>query len=1117
MTALPRLLTTVIFYCLLGVSAGAGETSVLWQIGERDGDTAEFALGPAGYRDYDQPGLFIAGSSDPKQDWPYVQPGPVDAWADSTPHTFTVLFDLQKPSGARPYRLVVDLADTQAHFPPKLRVSLNGTVVEEVATPAGKSDRSIEGSPREGRPFRFAVEFESSDLRHGVNRLELTTVSGCWILYDSVRFEGPAGARLSPVPDRCVLRSATAMPCLIDRDGEVLQPITLDLFRIGGAVTAQCLVNGKEAETVELKSGGQQITVGLPEVSEPTPTRIAFVSDGETLLATEVTLRPVRRWEVHLIHQTHLDIGYTHTQEEVLQRQVEYLRQALEYIDETKDYPEEARFVWHPEGMWAVDEFMRLASEEEKERFVEACRRRQIHLDVLYAQAMTGMYTEEELFELMGAAKRFEADYDVPIDSAMQSDVPGYTWGLASALAHHGVKYISIGPNHFHRMGYTFEWGDKPFWWVSPSGAHRVLFWMCGNGYAYFHSRRLDENAIFSYLEGLEAKDYPYEMTLMRYCIGGDNGPPNRELSDFVRNWNETYVAPKLVIARNSEALKQFAERYGEDLPVIRGDFTPYWEDGSASTALATGVNRRACERIAQVQTLWAMVRPELSLHVDFDRAWTKMVMYDEHTWGAHNSISQPDHAFAIQQDEYKQQFAFDGAAMTEKLLAQVVESSARTDGIDVYNTAYWPRDGLVVLTPEQSKAGDLVVTEQGRVIASQRLASGDLAFVARDVPAFGAQRFWVRPGAAEPAGRCRAEGLRLANGRVSLAIDPATGAIRSLRLRSIDRELVDPDKGVGLNDYLYIIGRDPEQNRATITGDVQVTVEDPGPLVATLRIESEAPGCARLVRRVRLVDGFDHVELVNTADKLQERRPEGLYFEFPFSVPNAEARVDVPWAVVEVEKDQMWGANRNFYCVQRFIDLSNEDYGVTWVPVDAPMVQFDPIKIAQAGGRQWWRTFIDPEPYLHSWTMNNHWETNYKADQEGEITFRYVLRPHIGGYDGAEAQRFGREVCQPLLVVPATADAALPEPLLRLVGSKGVVVTSVRPSRDGEALLIRLFAASGEPGQVTLEWREPKRLYRSSPQEERGDVVEGPIELPGFGIVTLRAEPSASAPRVSP
>ena len=53
-------------------------------------------------------------------------------------------------------------------------------------------------------------------------------------------------------------------------------------------------------------------------------------------------------------------------------------------------------------GFIPVDEFMRTASAEDRARFVEACRRRQIHLDALYAQAMTGMYTEEELFELMG-------------------------------------------------------------------------------------------------------------------------------------------------------------------------------------------------------------------------------------------------------------------------------------------------------------------------------------------------------------------------------------------------------------------------------------------------------------------------------------------------------------------------------------------------------------------------------------------------------------------------------------------------------------------------------------------------------------------------------------------
>lgn len=29
------------------------------------------------------------------------------------------------------------------------------------------------------------------------------------------------------------------------------------------------------------------------------------------------------------------------------------------------------------------------------------------------------------------------------------------------------------------------------------------------------------------------------------------------------------------------------------------------------------------------------------------------------------------------------------------------------------------------------------------------------------------------------------------------------------------------------------------------------------------------------------------------------------------------------------------------------------------------------------------------------SYVMNNYWHTNYKADQDGPVTFRYALRPH--------------------------------------------------------------------------------------------------------------------------
>jgi alpha-mannosidase len=264
----------------------------------------------------------------------------------------------------------------------------------------------------------------------------------------------------------------------------------------------------------------------------------------------------------------------------------------------------------------------------------------------------------------------------------------------------------------------------------------------------------------------------------------------------------------------------------------------------------------------------------------------------------------------------------------------------------------------------------------------------------------------------------------------------------------------------------------------------------------------------------VRIIDGCDHVRLFNTTDKLKERRPEGLYFSFPFDIQGAEARVDAPWCVVRVEQDQIKGANRNYYCVQRFVDLSNDAFGVTWTPIDAPMVQFDPIRIAEAQGLGSWRTFIDPASFLHSWTMNNHWETNFKADQEGVISFAYAIDPHAGGYDPVQAQRFGRETCQPLLVVPADSDRPVQDPPFDLVGDDGIILTSLRPSRDGRALMARFMNVADEAQRFSLRWSRPAgRSWISNPMELEVSPCPEMIELGRFEIVTLRVETPPAAP----
>jgi len=65
-------------------------------------------------------------------------------------------------------------------------------------------------------------------------------------------------------------------------------------------------------------------------------------------------------------------------------------------------------------------------------------------------------------------------------------------------------------------------------------------------------------------------------------------------------------------------------------------------------------------------------------------------------------------------------------------------------------------------------------------------------------------------------------------------------------------------------------------------------------------------------------------VEVINTVDKARVRAKEGVHCGFGFNVPDGVMHLDVPWGVVRPELDQIPGACRNWFTVQRWVDVSN-------------------------------------------------------------------------------------------------------------------------------------------------------------------------------------------------
>ena len=153
---------------------------------------------------------------------------------------------------------------------------------------------------------------------------------------------------------------------------------------------------------------------------------------------------------------------------------------------------------------------------------------------------------------------------------------------------------------------------------------------------------------------------------------------------------------------------------------------------------------------------------------------------------------------------------------------------------------------------------------------------------------------------------------------------------------------------------------------------------------------------------------------IVDQVYKKKIRTKEGVHFAFPFNVPDGVMRMDIPWAVVRPEDDQLPGSCKNWFTVQRWVDVSNDKYGITWATLDAPLVEVGSITAETP-----WIKTLKPSQTLFSYVMNNYWHTNYKADQEGSTAFRYVLRPHKGGYRAIDAARFGIEASQPLVATP--------------------------------------------------------------------------------------------------
>ncbi len=894
-----------------------------------------------------------------------------------------------------------------------------------------------------------------------------------------------------------------------------MQLLEINIYHINNSGKATIIINNETSnkKVYEIKYGTNNITSNIPVSYIPRPVKVEVIIDDTPFYNQTLMINPVTYRELCLVSHAHTDIGYSDLQQDVMQKHIVNINEALKLIKKTENYPSEAKYVWNIESSWAVDHFMKQATDEQKTGFINAVKNNSIGLSTTYNNILTGLCQPEELIELTSYIHNLATQYNFSMPKTMMiNDVPGLNWSIIDALAQRGVKYIASGQNYISslpqlgdRVGSSNQLlGDKPCYWFSPSGKEKVLLWLGGKGYSWFHGASVAKmpskvkSNLMQYVKDLEDQNYPYDMVMIHYTIPADNGTTDDKLSDFVKVWNETYESPKLINYNINTLMEVFEKKYANKIPGIQADFTPYWEDGAISSAKEETMVRQSSSflhSISALKSMLALDKPK-SLNIDFNinNAWTNILMFQEHTWGAWNSISEPDAPFCTKQWDYKKQFEIEAVNQVKNILDTllVIKNGEikPSEFFEVFNPNSWKRTDIVTI-PSNIYVEDnsIVKDKKENKYLIQHLSTGENIFIAKDIPAFTSIKFQLSNQNIVETYPLSISRYSIENQQYILKIDSVHGTIRNLIRKKNSQELVDQNNKFKLNQYLYVPGYNPAD--VVSNASCEIIIKDYGKVMASLLVKSKPAGSKEVLQEIRLYDGIDRIDIINTIDKLKVREKESIHFAFPFNMTDEDVKIGLGIGYFQPNIKQIKGSCKDYFCMNNWADVSNKQTGITLTCNDAPMLEMGILNNEDRTltTHKIWIDTIPLSSTLFSYVMNNYWHTNYKADQEGLASFSYRIYPH-SLFSCSDAYKHGLETAQPLIITIADKLTTTVKPFFT-IDNPNVIITFIKTNSDG-GLLARIYNASDNTQTANIKFNDKIRehkIYDSNASGDKGSI----------------------------
>ena len=896
---------------------------------------------------------------------------------------------------------------------------------------------------------------------------------------------------------------------VVSEKGEARQILTATVSRspAGGSVEVVVTDGNREWRAPVEPSAVCDVTVRLrvPRTARSRNLTVYLARGSERLTPAETfQQRPVRDWKIFFQTTPHIDLGYTDLAGNVEAKlRSMTLDDVFRQLRSTGSLPPGERLHWTSESSWFFDISLEKPAAATRAELAGALERGQLSIGAFDFNLHSEMCTLEELIRGLFRSRRLAAAYPgLDATVAMQSDPPGYAWGLCQALVSSGVRYLAIWANNAHPLGANLP---EVFYWEAPDGGRVLTVYQPGYAGTRFGNYRIidretgkdlpmeeerlleeiGENANHRLLD-MEESDYPLDALLGR-VVGRDNGLPPEHIAGLARAWNARYLSPRIASSGPGEFFRHVEKNYANRIPVLRGDLNSWWIDGAATLGRDTGLARQARERATVAEMLQSAVAALGRALPDYPQRpiadlFYELLRYDEHTFGLRaygvraRVLAGGDSTTASEWERWRQSWRDKGAwarradedsraLLTGGLRGLAAQVAAPTRAVLVFNSAADARDDIARIPWPEGAVPVVTDPQTGKALPGQ-MVGGEFWFLAAGLPPVGYKTYPIAPRKLA-AGRAAPPAPLLENRHYRFTRDETRAGIRSIIDKETGEELIDARAPFAFDQLLYqeysgIASQDrhrdtagtakPVQGATRVDGPTAPAAVERGDLFDVLRwnaaLTAASGAMPRIEQTVRVYHPIKRVELVN---RIIGKRPtattEGVYLAFPFRVPGGSWRIENAGVVWQAFADLLPGANPNVFSVGRWVSSENARHFVALAPLEAPLVEFGEIRSLRLDDVGSYRP---RQEHVYAQLLNNFWGTNFPLWQGGDFTFSWAVTSGKAGEGTTRAAQLGQSVLSP----PAAT-----------------IVEPHRASRLGFAVSGRRCASRGAGAQAQRGW----------------------------------------------